>query len=216
MKFIDIDNWNRKKQFKFFSKMDYPHFNICFEMDLTPVYGFVKESGISIFKSILYFAVRTANDIEEFRYRIRDGKVIMHSKVHPSVTVRVKEEEFSFCPVDYDRNAKKFFEALKIKIREVKENPVIEDNPERDDFLFITSIPWISFTSIQHPVNIKTEDSVPRISWGKYFDKDGKIMLPFSVQAHHGLMDGIHMGKFRKKLQDYFNRPEEYLPAQPV
>ncbi|MGK0468500.1 MAG: nitroreductase [Clostridium sp.] len=28
-------------------------------------------------------------------------------------------------------------------------------------------------------------DSIPRISWGKYFEESGKIKLPLSVQAHH-------------------------------
>ncbi len=216
MEYIDIENWSRKKHFEFFSQLDYPHFNICFELDITSIYKYVKDRNISIFKALLYFVVRTANEIKQFRYRIRKDKVVLHRAVHPSVTVRVNEEEFSFCPVEYVSEAEEFFEKVNRKIKEVKNNPVIEDHPDRDDFLFITSIPWISFTAIQHPVNITPADSVPRIAWGKFFPKNKKIKLPFSIQAHHGLMDGIHMGKYRQNIQKYFNCPGRYLPKHKI
>jgi len=46
---------------------------------------------------------------------------------------------------------------------------------------------------------------VPRLAWGKYFEENGKILLPFSVQAHHSFVDGIHMGKYYECLQKYLN-----------
>ena len=45
-------------------------------------------------------------------------------------------------------------------------------------------------------------DSVPRITWGKYFKTADKILMPLSVQAHHALIDGRHMGKYFEKTQE--------------
>lgn len=39
--------------------------------------------------------------------------------------------------------------------------------------------------------------------WGKYYEKDGKIMMPVSVQAHHSFVDGIHIGEFADRLEKY-------------
>lgn len=49
------------------------------------------------------------------------------------------------------------------------------------------------------------EDSIPRISFGKYFKQDNKVLLPYSVQVNHMLLDGIHVGKYIEKLQNFIN-----------
>jgi chloramphenicol O-acetyltransferase type A len=32
--------------------------------------------------------------------------------------------------------------------------------------------------------------------------------MPLSIEVHHALMDGLHVAKFVKQLQGYFNEPE--------
>lgn len=41
--------------------------------------------------------------------------------------------------------------------------------------------------------------------WGKYYEKNGEIILPVSVQAHHSFVDGLHIGQFVDKLQKFFD-----------
>ena len=41
--------------------------------------------------------------------------------------------------------------------------------------------------------------------WGKYYEKEDKIVIPISVQAHHSFVDGIHIGQFVEKLQKFFD-----------
>ena len=57
-------------------------------------------------------------------------------------------------------------------------------------------IPWISFTSFTHARKPAKEDSVPKIVFGKYTKKNDSVKMPVSVEVHHSLMDGIHVGKF--------------------
>ena len=54
-------------------------------------------------------------------------------------------------------------------------------------------------------------DSIPRIAWGKYFEENGKIKLPLSVQAHHSLVDGVHVGQYFNKVQEILDNPVRYL-----
>lgn len=51
----------------------------------------------------------------------------------------------------------------------------------------------------------KKDAATPIFDWGKYVEQDGKIWMPFSAQAHHSFVDGIHMGKLAKHLQDYMD-----------
>jgi chloramphenicol O-acetyltransferase type A len=55
---------------------------------------------------------------------------------------------------------------------------------------------------------LQSADTVPRFAWGKFFKEGENLKMPLSVQAHHALMDGIHMGKYYKKVQDYLRQPD--------
>ena len=97
------------------------------------------------------------------------------------------------------------------RIAYVKAHRTIEDEPGQDDLLYMTAIPWVSFTSFMHPIDLNPVDSVPRFAWGKFFEDGKYLKMPLSVQAHHALMDGIHMGKFYAEVQDYLQQPEAVL-----
>lgn len=211
MKFKDIENWKRKDHYNYFKQLDYPHFSICANLDITNFYQFIKENELPFFISVLYASTKTANSIKEFRFRIREDKVIEHEIVSPSFTVMTDGEVFSFCTSNYLENFQDFRNNTQKEIERVKSNINIQDEPGRDDLLYITSIPWISFTNISHPIQMNPVDSIPRISWGKFFDENGRVKLPISVQAHHALVDGIHIGHYYNIIQDIFDNPIKYL-----
>ena len=206
-----MKHWKRKKHYDHFKKLDYPHFNICGNIDITEFYRYIKEKEYPFFISTMYVVTKTANSIKEFRYRIREDKVIEHEIVDPAFTIMAEDEVFSFCASRFTDEFNDFKTYTAIEIEKTKKNVTLEDEPGRDDFLFITSIPWISFTSVTHPIHMDPVDSVPRIAWGKYFEENGKIKLPLSVQAHHALIDGMHVGQYFNKMQEIMDNPEKYL-----
>ena len=63
-------------------------------------------------------------------------------------------------------------------------------------------MPWITYTHISHTNSGKKDNATPLFDWGKYYEKDGRIVMPISVQAHHSFVDGIHMGQFADMLQN--------------
>jgi chloramphenicol O-acetyltransferase type A len=191
--------------------LDYPHFSLCAHVDMTAWVAYVKQHKISVNVAIVYLIARTANEIPAFRYRIRGDEVIEHEVVHPSTTILTEDETFTFCTIEYSQDFSVFAKEAQKTIAYVKEHVTVEDEPGQDDLLFLTTIPWISFTSLTHPINLSPADSVPRISWGRFCQDGGSIKLPLGVQAHHALMDGLHVGQFYEKIQDYLNHPESYL-----
>ena len=211
MRYIDLENWPRQEHFSVFRDWDYPHFNLCADVDLTAFYPFIKQNGISFNIAIVYLITRTANAIPEFRYRIRDGKLIEHETVHPSSTILGKDDVFSFCTMEYHESFSQFsFKAAK-KIARVQKRPrLMEEDHGDDNLLFMTAIPWVSFTSFMHPLRFPV-DSVPRFAWGKFYEDGNLLKMPFSIQGHHAVMDGIHMGKFYAEMQTYLTNPEKVL-----
>ena len=211
MRTIDLQTWSRREHFKVYSGLDHPHFGLCANVDISQFHSFIKQQDISFNIAVIYLISRVANEIPEFRYRIRTGEVIEHEIVHPSSTILVKDDLFSFCTFEYTEHFPNFLHKAKEQIENIKGHPFLKDPPGTDNLLFMTAIPWVSFTSFMHPMHSSPPDSVPRFAWGKYFEENGVRKMPLAVQGHHALMDGIHIGRFYERAQDFLHRPELLL-----
>ena len=210
MKTIDIDNWKRKDHYNFFHSMDFPQYNTCANIDVTNFYNFVKKKKIPFYYAMIYAATIATNEVVNFRYRIRENCVVLHENLHPSFTYlddneEEEEELFKIVLAEMKDNIVEYAEYAEEKAKNQNIFFTLDEHGGRDDLLYMSCIPWISFTGISHTITLNRDDSVPRISWGKYFKENDKILLPFSVQVHHGLVDGVHVGKYFKKLQEYLD-----------
>lgn len=207
MRRIDVENWPRRDHFNFFNAFDYPHFNMCANLDLTVFCPHLKQRDISFNTALVYVLARAANAVPEFRQRIRPGEVIEHDVVHPATTILVDDDLFSFCTMPYSDDFADFAANADDCIARVKEAPTLDDGPDADSLLFMTAIPWVSFTSFMHPIHLHPIDSVPRFAWGKYFEEGSRLKMPLSVQGHHALMDGLHMGRYYDCVQEMLTDP---------
>ena len=202
---IDLETWPRRDHFELFRGFAYPYFNLCADIDVARLVRAVKERGSSFTAHIVYVCAIVANEIPEFRQRIRGDQVIEHPVVHPSTTVLTEEDLFAFCFFEYSRDPAVFIPSAIEAIHCARENPTLEDEPGRDDLLFMTVIPWVSFNALMHPVPLDPPDSFPRIAWGRFREEGERRPMPVSVHAHHGLMDGIHVGRFFDRVQEMIN-----------
>ncbi|MEA1902319.1 MAG: chloramphenicol acetyltransferase [Actinomycetota bacterium] len=210
MREVDPETWPRKQQFETFRDFQFPHFNICADVDLTSFRPAIADAGMSFTAAFVYLIARSANEVPEFRLRIRGGAVVEHDRVHPSATILVDDDRFSFCTLDYNDDFSVFATHVAERIAEVKKNPTVAVVNERDDLLYMTAIPWVTFTSFSHPMPSLTADSVPRFTWQVHQEGDS-IKMPLSVQAHHALMDGFHVGRYFDTIASYLRHPEKFL-----
>jgi chloramphenicol O-acetyltransferase type A len=210
MHYIEPENWKRRKHFEFFRKFKTPHFNICTEIEITKTYSYSRKNKISIFTAVLFAVMKTCNEIEEFRYRINGKKIKVHNTVHPGITVLVDNDLYSNCIFNYNQTYNKFISEYENAVKKIKKKIDLGKGQKgRDDLIFISALPWITFTSVTNPMSGNPDDSIPRLIWGKHFRKGKKIMIPISVQVHHALMDGVHVAKFFFRLDDLLKEPEK-------
>ena len=123
-----------------------------------------------------------------------------------------EDETFGFCYFEYKPNFSEFLPAAEASLAEyhashTKMNP----KDDRDDMLHYSVIPWVSFSSFSHARRFGTHDSVPKIVFGKYREEFDTVQLPVSVEVHHALMDGLHVGRFFAAFQKHLNEPEVSL-----
>lgn len=195
---IDFENWKRKEHFQFFDQFDEPFFGINSEIDVSIAYHFCKENNISFFLFYLFQATKAVNLTDEFRYRIEDGKVFDYHTIHVTATIGRADNTFAFSFMPYSGNFDEFVAAAKKEIEEVGNSSGLRFNEDakRNDVIHFSSIPWISFKAISHARSFGYKDSVPKITFGKFHETNGKLLMPVSIHAHHGLMDAYHLAKY--------------------
>ena len=77
----------------------------------------------------------------------------------------------------------------------------LDPQDDRDDLIHYSVIPWVAFTSFAHARRWGTDDAVPKIVFGKHREVGDRRLMPVSVEVHHALVDGLHVGRFYEALQ---------------
>lgn len=203
---FDIEHWNRKHTYHFFKTYDDPFFNICTHVDAANLHALCKKNGFSFHLSLLFFILKTVNETIEFRLRLLDGNVVLFDTIHCGSTVLHEDNTFTFCYFPFTATVKEFNDEGKKILNDHLQKKELHPRSHDLDLIYSSSIPWTSFTSITHARNLKTGESIPKFAFGKYFQQDGKLLLPVSIEVNHALMDGYHVGKFLADLQHSFDQ----------
>jgi chloramphenicol O-acetyltransferase type A len=204
MKIIDQSTWKRKEYFDFFSAMASPYFGVVTEVECTAAYAAAKETGHSFFASYLHKSILAVNQTPELCTRILGRDVVSFSPVHAGTTIGRADGTFAFAYVDFSTDFEVFNARLQEEILAVKNSTGLRlnDDDKKLDLIRHSTLPWTAFTALLHPTRLDPQESVPKITFGKAFLRDGKRFLPVSVEAHHGLADGLHLAHYLQTLQD--------------
>ena len=199
---LDIDNWPRKATYEFFKDYEDPFFNFTANVDVTLVYGFCKERGLSFSLTALYYSVVAANEIREFRIRLVDGRLVEFDRIHPTQTILNDDETFSFAYFEMQDDVSEFNRNGRAALEKYRALKSFDVEADRLDLIYYSVIPWVSFTSFKHASRLDKTQTVPRIVFGKIFDSGDRKLRPLSVEANHTIMDGFHVGKFFNRFQE--------------
>ena len=208
-KIIDLNNWKRKEYYDFFSKYDEPFWGVVTEIDCTIAYENTKKNNQSFFLYYLYKSIIAINQIEEFCFRIKNGKVVYFDIINVATTIGRSDDSFGYSFLEYKDDFKVFTNIAKKEISRIKNKSglCINENSERVDVVHYSTLPWTKFTGLTHARNFKKQDSIPKIVFGKYYNtNDGKKIMNVSLNAHHGLADGIHAAKFFNLFQNLMDK----------
>lgn len=199
---LEIDSWQRRDHFNFFSQFDEPFFGVCVDIDCTHAYEKCKKTDNSFFLYYIHKSLVAANKTESFRYRIENKQVVVYDVIHASPTIIREDETFGFSLMEYYDDFKIFSSDARIEIEKIRNSTGLLNGTIGNDIIHYSSLPWIKFNSISHARNFKFQDTCPKITFGKIFDDENRKKMPVSVHVHHALVDGINVGQFIDEFQN--------------
>ncbi len=211
--YLDLEHWHRRSAFDFFRGFDIPSFNICTRLDVALLKQAVQDLRVGSLSLAYHFiAIRLANEIAPFRYRLEGERVRVHAAVHGSTTVLRDNESFGFATLEHARNFARFAEqgAAALAMARRADAP-FEPTKHETATLHMTTLPWVHFTSYSNARQWGPNDSIPKIAFGR-IDADGtRQWMPLSVDVHHALMDGVHIGQYFERFEAALLAPQDWI-----
>jgi chloramphenicol O-acetyltransferase type A len=198
---------HRRDRYALFASMDSAAVNLTFNMALPDFRPWCKAQGLPPFHVMLQAVLRAVLAIDHFRYRVFEDEVIRIERLIPSFTVVNRHGDVNFAQFDWVDDVRAFV-AASVAARDEAVNMTALNPLHRTaspravkDQVFVTCIPWLDFTSVQHPVMHLATPDIPSLAWGKFRSgPDGTLVVPFSVQAHHGFIDGFHIHQLAARI----------------
>jgi len=185
----------RHAHFEYFNSMANPYAGATVNVDITPVMNARRQNSAPFFLSMVYIAAQAANSVRELRQRISGDEILEFKRCPSSHTVAKEDGTYAYCVLKNDMPFAEFLPMATEAQQKCKESGTIEEDDTAIAYFFISSLPWISYAAITQPTPVPA-DSNPRITWGKYFEENGKILLPVTLLVNHALCDGRHIAEF--------------------
>jgi chloramphenicol O-acetyltransferase type A len=199
---IDLLTWKRREHFEVFRNFDEPLFGITVRVECSAAYKKAKEAGYSFSLYYLYLSMKTANEIEEFRYRIEDDKVFCYDSVGAGPTIFREDETYGVGYIPYNKDIEAFMKEASAEVERVKVERGLKFPETDENIIHYSTVPWADFTSVNHARILNRGRSIPKITFGKITRDGEKMWMPVDVHANHALMDGFHVGKFIERFQE--------------
>lgn len=210
--YLNTETWARRDAFEYFRGFDKPYFNVCVRLDAAPLKAALAARGGSFSLACYFLALRLANRHEAFRLRLEGGRVRIVEAVHGSTTVLRDDESFGFACLQHRSDWAGFEREGRVALQAAQTHSAPFD-PQVDEasLLHFTTLPWLHFSSFSHARNWGREDSVPKMAFGRIQADGAKLWLPFSVEVHHALMDGLHVGRYVQDFEAALQQPQDWL-----
>jgi chloramphenicol O-acetyltransferase type A len=211
--YIDTAAWPRRDAFEHYRGFDKPYFNVCTRLDVSHLKAAVKQAGGGGLSLAVYFiALRLANAQEPFRLRLEGGRVRLHERVRGSTTVLRDDESFGFAELEPDDDFRAFSRHAGEAIARARDPRAhFEPRVGESAVIHLTTLPWVHFTSFSHARNWGREDAVPKLAFGRADAEGARVWLPVSVEVHHALMDGLHVGRYLEAFEAALRDPQAWL-----
>jgi len=165
----------------------------------------IKSLGIKTYPVQIYLISKMVNSFSEFRMALNsEGRLGYWDVSNPSYAVLNKATEtFSNIYTPFEPDFRQFYKACTKDMETYggSEGLFPQSNPPENLFT-ISSVPWLTFTAFN--LNVFGEGTYlpPIFTLGRYLEQAGKKHMPISIQVHHAVCDGYHVGKFVEALQD--------------
>ena len=201
---IDKKNWARREYFDHYFT-DVPcTYSMTVKLDITAI----RAKKQKLYPTMLYWLSVIVNRHEEFRTAIdENGNLGIYSELLPSYTVFRKDTQtFSLLWTKFCADYGDFCAAYEKDQTDFASAHGLIGKPDLPPNNFsVSMIPWTSFEGFHLELQKGYGYLAPIFTMGKFYEENGRTILPLAIQVHHAVCDGFHVCRFIEELQTAIN-----------
>ena len=211
---IDMEKWDRKENYEWFTTKNRCKINMTMNVDVTNLVKIIKQNKLRCYPTFTYIASMVINKHDEFKMNYDEsGNLGVYDIIHPRYPIfHESDERISILWTEYSEGFKVFYSSFISDIEKYGEKRSMAAKGKFPPNCFdMSSLPWSSFTSFDCP---PTHDVVwlpPFVMVGRFFESNDKMLLPVSISVHHATCDGYHVSRFFSEFQNLAKDFEKYL-----
>jgi len=194
-----VQEYYREEHFRFFRDYPTPFWAVTFELEITRLREFVRRKKYRTYPNLCHLLLRAAQPLEDFRYRLHGGRIVLHDILHPGLTVSAPDGRFTFAHLDYERESEAFNRQAVETLRRAEARHSLAEYPGRA-WVFFSALPRVAFTGLTHAVR-GNDDTEIRISFGRFRSEEGREWVPVGLQVNHVFIDGNMVGELVERTQ---------------
>ena len=193
---VDLATWPRAGAYQLFRTYQQPHYAITVRVDVTRLMSLRKAKGLSPFHAALFAIGAGVDAVPELRMRFRGNVVTLYDRDEMSMAVPKPDGSFGYGYLAYDADFDRFDQVARTEIERVASATDMGSNAgERDDLVYLSCLPWLDYSSLNNALP-GPDDCIPRVSWGRIVENNARWSMPMTLEVHHALVDGVHVGAF--------------------
>ena len=201
-----VESYYRQEVFDFFRPYANPFYSITWELDATAVVSWAKGRGFGVYANLCYFFCKAAQGIDDFRYRLLDGQIVLYDRLDIGLTYPAEGGVFRYVNRPWDGDPERFNHQLTEVLAAPEEGPHLASSEHTNAFYF-TAIPGIPFTSFAHATPADTTEGAARVAFGMPTNTAGRRLVSVGMTVNHLFVDGAALGRLAEAAAEVFADP---------
>ena len=200
---VDRSAWSRGALFQYYLDSMRVVMSLTVDMDVTPLVRYVKGRGLKFYPAMIWAVSRVINAHDEFKYGWdASGNLIRWDFVSPSYAHFHREDEnFTKLVTEYAGELSVFHARfLRDRERYREFRGVVEHQPP--NFFDVSCLPWVRYRHFDVHVFDQGMFLAPVVTWGRYEEEQGRLIMPLTMNIHHAVADGFHLSRFFREVQE--------------
>lgn len=200
---VNLNEWSRGRLFKFYIDKMRIVMSLTADVNVTNLRAYSKKNNLNFYPLMLWVVSKIINSHDEFKYSWDDaGNLIKWDFVSPSYTdFHADDENFVKMVTEYSDDLFEFCSRVdKDRQRHKNERAILVNQPP--NFFDVSCLPWIKYSHFDIHVFDEGKFLAPVVTWGKFEENDGKLIMPLTMNIHHAVADGFHLSRFFNEVQE--------------
>jgi chloramphenicol O-acetyltransferase type A len=200
---LDLATWPGREQFRFFRTYERPHYAITARIDVSALMA--RKADLPVFRTCLWAIGHGLHAVPELRLRFAGDRVTLHDRLDLSPTIATEGGDFRYTYIPWDTDRAAFDAEAAARIARVRAGQPLDANTGgREAVAYLSCLPWMDYTALDNALP-HGADCIPRVSWGRIVPSARGHDMAMTLQVHHALVHGAHVGAFFAAAQAAFD-----------